>query len=251
MSSKIPKTAIVAGGIAIAAASSKKKKTKRSGAHSAKSGSVRRGVRVSDNCSSVEVVSPDVFDNFTYGAYEELMAVDPSYSVFQITDALFGEVAPDCSAFPEEPESADVAELYAVIARMVTLYMSQDPRVEGKVGDRISEAQSVGFTDWYRSWRNYPSAQVPQAPSTVVSFSSDYSNYKIGEEWYEKVLVPFVATAKDQGRLGSVFEDFLESHMVAFGIDRVPMSELPLDNPTVQDFMRMLEASIKSASVES
>jgi len=251
MSSKIPKTAIVAGGIAIAAASSRKKKTRGAGGPSSIPGSVRRGVRVSDDCSSVDIVNRGVFDNFTYGAYEELMAVDPSYSVFQITDALFGEVAPDCSAFPEEPESADVAELYAVIARMVALYMSQDPRVEGKVGDRISEAQAVGFTDWYRSWRNYPSSDVPQAPSTVVSFSSDYSNYKIGEDWYAQILVPFVANAKDQGRLDSAFEDFLNTYMVAFGVDRVPMSELPLDNPTVQDFMRMLEASIKSASVES
>lgn len=231
-----------AGALAVVAASKKKK--------SKSKGHVRWGIRISSDCKQVDVVDPKLFDQFLYGAFNEMVAADPEFSLIQITDALFGDIAPHCSGFPEEPESAQVAELYAVIARQIGMFMVWDPRLNVTMGSLIDDATKISFVDWYRAWRNYPSSDVPEAPASQVAFSSDLSSYDIGSKWYEETVLPFVAQSAAEGRVDSAFEDFVAFRGVKVGQFVMPISELPQDSPVVVEFLDTVEEAIDQAIAE-
>lgn len=229
-----------AGALAVVASSKKKKKGK-------KSGNVRWGIRVSANCTKVEAVDTNLFHKFMFGAFNELVEIDPSLTLIQMTDALFGDIAPNCSGFPEEPESADVAELYAVIARTIGQFMVHDPRVEMTMGKLIDDATKISFVDWYRAWRNYPSSEIPQAPADQISFSSDLSGFDFGPEWHSKTLLPWLHAAAEANRLPSAYEDFVNSRGVLVGQFVIPIADLPQDNDTVIEFLDELDKAFAEA----
>lgn len=233
---------ILAGGAAVLFLAGGKKKKKKA------SGNVRWGIRISSDCSKVDVVDQKLFNQFMFGAFNELVEIDPSLSLIQMSDALFGDVAPNCSGFPEDPESAEVAELYAVIARNVVQFMLADPRLQISMGELVDEATKISFTDWYRAWRNYPSADAPEAPSDQVSFSSDLSTFKIGSKWYTQTLLPFVKQAAEAGSLDSVFENFVASMGVLVGRFVMPISDLPQDEESVVRFLDEIQKAIQQAS---
>lgn len=238
---------VIAGGAALLMLSGRKKKKGTS--LPASSGS-RWGIRIVDDCKGVEVTDPELFNKFMYGAFNELVETDPSLSLIQMTDALFGDVAPSCSGFPEEPESAEVAELYATIARHIGRFMIHDSRVDINASKLVDEATKISFVDWYIRWRNYPSSDIPKAPENQVAFSSDMSTYQVGPKWYEETVVPFVASSGQEGRLETVFEDFVASRGVMVGRVVKPISELPQDSPIVNDFLDGLEEAINNASAQ-
>jgi len=214
------------------------------------SGRTRWGVKVSTDCQDVTIVDPVLFQKFLIGAFDELVSIDPALGIIQLTDALFGDVAPNCSGFPEEPESAAVAELYATIARMMARLMIEDPRVVAADTDLVDEATQIEFADWYRAWRNYPSSTVMKAPPEEVAFSSDYSKYEIGPKWYEATIIPEAEQAVREGRADSLFEYIVENRGVLVGQFITPMSELPEDKPAVEEFLDKLEDAIERAISE-
>lgn len=234
---------LAAAGAVAVVASSKKKKGR-------KSGNVRWGVRVSSDCKSVDVVNSQLFQQFIYGAFNELVEIDPNLSLIQMTDALFGDVAPNCSGFPEEPESADVVELYATIARVIGLHMVHDPRVKMDMSKLLDEATQIAFIDWYRAWRNYPSSDVPSAPRNQIAFSSDLSGFEFGPDWYSKTLKPWLAGASKAGKLESAYEDFVAQQSVMLGKFVVPISRLPQDNEMVIEFLDELDKAFAQALKE-
>lgn len=235
---------ILAAAAALAVVSDKKKKSRTSG------GNVRWGVRVSPDCKTVDIVNPKLFNEFLYGAFDELVSVDPDLTLIQMTDALFGDVAPTCSGFPEEPESEHVAELYAVIARAMGQFMVTDDRVDLNAGGMIDQATKISFTDWYRNWRNYPSPELPDGPSDEVSFSSDFTTYVIGSNWYANTLFPFVQGAARNGQLDSVYNDFVANRGVLVGQFIRPISELPDEADAVEHFLDALEEAVAQAKSE-
>ncbi len=245
MAKKASALPILAGGAALLLLGGKKKRRKKSGKVA---GGVRWGIRISSDCKQVDVVSADLFHEFMFGAFNELVEADPSLTLIQMSDALFGDIAPHCSGFPEEPESAQVAELYAVIARNIGQFMVGDPRVDLSMGALIDEATRISFTDWYRAWRNYPSPDVPDAPGNQVSFSSDLSTYKIGPDWYTHTVVPFVTLAASEGRLNTAFQDFVANLGVKVGQFVMPISELPQDSDVVIHFLNQLDKAIEAAA---
>lgn len=245
MANKSSALPIVAGGAALLLlSSSKKKKKKSSGPRS------RWGVSVSKDCNTVTVVNQDLFNQFLYGAYDELVSIDPSLTLIQITDALFGEVAPTCSGFPEQPESSEIAELYAVIARAVGSYLVTDSRTKDSIGSLIDEATEISFVDWYIGWRNYPSPEIPDKPSNQVAFSSDLSGYDIGPSWFEENVRPFVQNGQNEGWIDSAYEKFIDSAGVMVGRFIMPIKELPQDVPSVKDFLSKVEEAIQAATAE-
>lgn len=235
---------VLAGGAALLLLSQKKKgKTQ-------KSGETRWGIRVSVDCKRVEVVNPKLFNQFMFGAFNELVEIDPTLSLIQMTDALFGDVAPHCRGFPEDPGSSDVAELYAVVARNIGQFMVEDPRVNMNIGSLVDEATKIAFIDWYRAWRNYPSSEIPEAPADQVAFSSDFSSIHIGPDWYRKTVIPFVKGLAEHGTLDSAFEEFVSKLGVLVGQFVMPISELPQDRESVIQFLDRLEEAIESAQQE-
>jgi len=243
MAKKSSALPILAGGAALLLMSGKKKKKKSSNPS-------RWGVKISKDCQTVKIVDPDLFNQFLYGAYDELASVDSSLRLIQITDALYGEVAPHCAGFPEDPPSSEVAELYAVIARAVGSFMVMDPRNDATMGAIIDEATQISFIDWYRDWRNYPTADVPDTLANQVAFSSDMSGYKIGPNWFEETVRPFVQAAHDEGQLDTVLADFANNRGVLVGRFVMPIVELPQEEASTQGFIAELEAAIAKAHSE-
>lgn len=243
MAKKSSALPLVAGGAALLLMSGKKKK-KKSGNPS------RWGVSISKDCQTIKIVDPKLFEQFLYGAYDELASVDSSLRLIQITDALYGEVAPNCAGFPEDPSSAEIAELYAVIARAVGSFMVADPRNDATMGAIIDEATQISFIDWYRAWRNYPTAAVPDPLANQVAFSSDMSGYKVGPNWFEETVRPFVQAAHDEGRIDTVLVDFANNRGVLVGKFVMPISELPTEEASTQGFMAELDAAIAQAHSE-
>jgi len=233
---------IIAGGAALILLGGGKKRKA--------SGRVRWGVRVSADCQDVKIVDPVLFQKFLIGAFDELVSVDPSLGVMQLTDALFGDVASNCSGFPERPESPAVAELYATIARMMARLMIEDPRVVASDTDLVDEVTQIEFADWYRAWRNYPSPKVMEAPPDEVSFSSDYSKYEIGPKWYSETIKPEAEYAVREGRADSLFEYIVDNRGVLVGQFITPISELPEEKASVEEFLDKLEEAVEKAIAE-
>ncbi len=234
---------IIAGGAALLLVSGKKKR-KKSGNPS------RWGVSISKDCQTVKIVDPKLFDQFLFGAYDELAAIDSSLRLIQITDSLYGEIAPDCAGFPEDPQSSEIAELYAVIARAVGSFMVMDPRNDATMGAIIDEATQISFIDWYRAWRNYPTSDVPDILANQVAFASDMSSYIVGPNWFEETVRPFVQAAHDESRLDTVVVDFANNRGVLVGKFVMPIVELPPDEASVNAFMAELDAAMQKATSE-
>lgn len=226
---------LVAGGALVVASKKKKKKGRSS----------HWGVRVTKACE-IQVVDPVLFERFVLGALYELRDIDPSLDAFQLTDAMFGEVAPECSPFPEAPENSSVVKFYFTLLRANSRNLIANKIVSPE--EVSSHPRSGEFIDWYRTWLNPPSPEVPSAPDNQVAFSSDFSEYVIGPNWYEQTVKPFVAGVSDGA---SAYEDFINHLSVAVGKLIVPIHQLPADPPSVQDFIAKVQSAIEQAQQEA
>ena len=238
---------VAAGGAALLLLSSSKKK-KKSGKPA---GRTRWGVRISNDCQTVDIVDPKLFERFTYGAFNELVDADKSLTLLQMSYALFGDIVEDkCSGFPERPESSDIAELFTVVMRRVAQYMIEDDRIKAGAGQLMDDETLEHFTQWYRAWRNYPSSDVPAVTAGHVSFASDYSDYQISPEWKKETVLPFVKGAVEDGAddISSIFESFKERIGVMVGKFIYPISELPTDKASVKGFLLKAQQAIKDAA---
>lgn len=235
---------IAAGGAALlfVSGSGKKGKKKKKG---------RWGVSITNKCKTITVYDADLLMDFLFNGYKELMDADPDLTALQVTDALFGDIAPHCSGFPEKPESPAIVEFYTFIARHVSMFMVDDPDKDVTPQDMIDQATSIAFDDWYKQWRNYPSSEIQDAPSSQVAFSSDLSKYEIGSDWYNENIKPFAQEAKAAGRADSAFEDYVETRGVLVGSFVEPISELPADKDTVDDFLDKLEDALDRTLAEA
>lgn len=236
---------VLAGGAALLLMSGGKKKKRQ-----AKSGSTRWGVKVSADCQTVKFVNNIEFNKFIFGASRQLAEMDPNLTLIQISDALFGEVAPDCRGFPEDPNSSDIADLYIKIVQTVAPYLVDHMGHAAESLDELAdEVTDVNLIDWYNRWRNYPASTVPEAPSSEVAFSGDLTRYIIGKDWYQKTLVPFVAKALNEG-FSDITDLFLENRGVLVGKGVIPASELPEDKGVVSKFFDYVEESVARAELE-
>ena len=125
--------------------------------------------------------------------------------------------------------------------------MVNDKRVPMNMSKLIDDATKISFIDWYRTWRNYPSPEIPAAPPSEVAFSSDYSSYEIGPDWYKQTIIPFTKNALKSDKIDTIFEDFIENHGVQVGQFVLPISDLPQDKPSVIDFLDKVEEAFDEA----
>ena len=233
-----PLVPVLVGGAALAVVSKKKKKKSGKSSH--------WGVRVVKGCD-VEIVDPELFDRFLVGSFHELMEIDSTLDVFQLTDSMFGEVVPGCGIFPEEPASNSLVDFYFMLLKANTRALltkglatksgiSQNPR-------------SKEFVDWYMYWRNPPSSAVPSVPDNQVGFASDFSDYIIGPNWYAETVLPFVRERISEGE--DLLVSFADRSAVAVGKVAMPIAQLPAGPETVIDFVDKLTAAIEQAKTEA
>lgn len=228
-----------AGAVAVMAAKGKKKKRPKG----------HWGIRVSKDCQLVEITNPVLFRDFLLGGYKELVEADPDLGVFQIASAMFGEVAPTCSPFPENPESPGVAELYSLIIKSLTGFMVADRNP--KILAMMDNPESKEFSQWYDYWRNPPSPEIPEAPATEVAFASDLSQYRIGSDWYEGTVLPFVMAFVQANGAAQVYEAFITNRAVSIGRMILPIAELPAESPMIVQFIGQVQDAIARAVAET
>lgn len=241
MAKKNSAAPLLIGGAALAVVASKnrRKKAKRSS---------HWGVRVTSDCA-IEVVDPDLFQRFLIGSFYELTEADPNLDAFQLTDAMFGEVAWDCPIFPEPPKDRSAVDFYYTLLRS---------NVRNLVGVRELEPGQIAqnprfaeFSEWYRHWRNPPSPEIPSYPKNQAAFSSDMSHYEIGPDWYGGTIKPFVHRQIQEGRGDMAFEDAIQHLSVAVGLMIVPIANLPAEAPSVGSFVAKLDEAVNQAKMEA
>lgn len=228
------------GAVAVLA-TSKKKKKKRG----------HWGIYVSKDCQRVEITNQLLFRDFLLGGYKELIDADSELDIFQIADAMFGEVAPHCAPFPENPESVGLVELYGIIVKAITGFMAADRNP--KIMSMLNDPRAKEFAQWYEYWKNPPDSELPEVPSNEVGFSSDYSQYKIGKQWYEKTVLPFIQPMVRAGTTDadSLYQAFIKNRAVAVGRLILPIVDLPQDVPMVLQFLEQVQAAVEQARAES
>lgn len=233
---------ILLGATAVAVIASKKKKKKKRG---------HWGIYVSKDCQRVEITNEILFRDFLLGGYKELIAADPELDIFQISDAMFGEVAPHCAPFPEEPKSLGIVELYKIIVRTVTGFMVADRNP--KILNMVENPRAKEFVQWIEYWKNPPDSTMPEIPPDQAGFSSDFAQYKIGKQWYAQTVQPFVSAMMQAGTVDvdQLFQEFIENRAVSVGRLILPIAELPKDSPMVVQFLEQVRAAVEQARAES
>ena len=238
---------VLAGGAAVLALSGGKK----SKSKGKSSGGVSRwGVKISKDCKKISIFNEKLFLRFINGAYIEALKIDDSFSLLQIADIIFDDVAPNCSGFPEEPESPNVAELYFIILTIVWRIMVEESDYSISDEDLIEPNTAANFSEWYLENTNPKSPEIFEFPADQVAFSGDMDRYKIGKEWYKYNIVPFVRSARINDRLDSAFNDYVLTRNVKVGMFVRPISTLPENEPSVIHFLKKLSDSIDKAKSE-
>jgi len=236
-----PVVPVLVGGAALAVVANKKKKKKKKGGKSS-----HWGVRVVKGCD-IEVVDPDLFDRFLVGSFHELIDIDSTLDVFQLTDSMFGEVASGCGTFPEEPASNSSVDFYFMILKANTrALLTKGLATKAEISQN---PRSREFIDWYMHWRNPPSSVVPSVPDNQVGFASDFSDYIIGPDWYSQTVLPFVRDRISEGE--DLLVSFADRSAVAVGKVAMPIAQLPAGPETVIDFVDKLNAAIEQAKTEA
>lgn len=219
-------------------ASGKKKKAP------SKPGRTRHGVFVADDCSMVEIRSQEKLRNFLNGAYRELRETDPDLDWFQLTDALFGDIAPDCGGFPEDPQSADVAEFYAFVLRTVAYKLIGDKL--GNIIDIITDDRVGEFGNWYKEYVGGLLSDLPEGiPEDQVGFSPDYTKFYVGPKWESRTLIPGLKNLISSGNENPV-EMFMRTHNVALGRNFVRFIDLPPQEPNVQTVYNQIQTAYQT-----
>jgi hypothetical protein len=209
-------------------------------------GRTRHGVFVSDDCSELEIRDQEKLRNFINGAYRELRDSDPELDWFDLTDALFGDIAPDCEGYPDDPQSADVAEFYAFILRSVAYKLIGDKL--GNILDIITDDRVGDFGKWYKAYGGGLMSDLPKdIPDDQVGFSPDYTKSYVGPKWESKTLIPYMKNLVQAGSDKPV-EMFMRTHNVALGRNFVRFIDLPEQEPNVQALFEQIHAAFNTAN---
>jgi len=120
----------------------------------------------------------------------------------------------------------------------------------------------------YRAFRKKSKRKkkaAPEADRDQVTFSEDFSSYKIGKEWAGMVLEPYLAEQAEEGNLlvtdatglksdhpsmttsrNNVLSTFYSTHHVRLPKEERPISELPKDRKKVEEFLNFVNTEAKN-----
>lgn len=200
------------------------------------------GVVVAKDCSQIRIVDENFFFDYLRGGYQELISKSPDMSWIDISDRLFKHVAPKCEGFPSKPKNRYIFHLYVTIARQTIINMMIDDPVKNFI--KIFKApQMAEYSKWYATYMEESSHQIYDAPDNMVAFSSDLEKIKIMPRFIPDVVGPFMRKAKEEGRLDSAVQDFVNSHNAQVGLKYTLISNLPKDRPAVATLYQKLEAA--------
>lgn len=206
----------------------------------------RFGLRVNGKCQ-VELIDDDKYKAFLRGGYLEEIEDNPGYGPFELADALFADVAPNCHHFPEQPESMDIYRLYMNILGHVSSFLVDDGRLEP--GQVLELREDSEFAKWSEHNLETLGAKWGALPENQVGFAKDHSEYRVGEDWEEETLAPFVLQGKEEGLDNQeIYDAFVAKKNVMVGEHKfVRISDLPQNEPAVQEFQEWIIKGIEAA----
>ncbi len=206
----------------------------------------RFGIRVKDDCK-VEVLDVDRYRNFLKGSYLEEIADNPEAGPLEITETLFTDLAPTCNHFPDQPESMDIYRLYMNVLNYVTNFLIQDAKL--LPGDMLNISKDSGLTDWSKWNLEHLGGMWGAVPEDQVGFARDFSSFRVGPNWEEDTLAPFVMEGKKQNLSNQeIFDAFTARRAVLVGEHKyVAIAELPESSPVVQEFLERIIKGIEAA----
>ncbi len=224
---------IGAGALAILAAGKKKPKS-------------RFGIRVSKDCR-VEVTDEERYLAFVRGGYLDERADNPEDGPLEISESLFKDVAPHCHHFPEAPETMDIYRLYLNILGFVSTFMVDDDAIKPK--EILELREELGFDKWANHHLERLGKMWGAIPENQVGFAKDFSEFRIGEDWEEDTLAPFVIQGKKEGLTNQqIYDAFVAKKSVMVGEFRfVRIADLPENEPKVQEFLEHIIEGIEAA----
>lgn len=206
----------------------------------------RFGLRVNDKCQ-VEIIDEDKYKAFLRGAYLEEIEDNPGYGPLELADVLFADVAPHCHHFPEQPESMDVYRLYMNILGYVSGFLVDDGKMEP--GQILELREDSDFAKWSEYNLETLGAKWGALPENQVGFAKDHSEYRIGKNWEEETLAPFVMQGKKEGLTNQeIYDAFVDKKNVMVGEHKfVRISDLPQNEPAVEEFEERIIKGIQAA----
>lgn len=206
----------------------------------------RFGIQVTANCH-VDVIDEDKYRAFLRGAYLDEIADNPGAGPIQLADALFADVAPLCKHFPEDPESMDIFRLYLNILGYVSNFLVEDGRLKPK--QILDLREDTDFLNWQERNLERLSQKWGAIPEDAVGFAKDYSEYRLGKDWEEDTLAPFVMDGKNEGMTNQeIFDAFVQQRHVLVGEHKfIRIADLPSEEPAVQEFLDRIIDGIGAA----
>jgi len=206
----------------------------------------RFGLRVNGKCQ-VEIIDGDKYKAFLRGAYLEEIEDNPGYGPLELAGVLFADVAPHCHHFPEQPESMEIYRLYLNILGHVSTFLVDDGKL--KPSQILELREDSEFVKWSEHNLEALSAKWGALPENQVGFAKDHSEYRIGKNWEEETLAPFVMQGKEEG-LGDqeIYDAFITKKSVMVGEHKfVRISDLPQNEPAVEEFEERIIKGILAA----
>ena len=206
----------------------------------------RFGLLVNAHCR-VELVNGDRYKAFLRGGYLEELEDNPGAGPFELASALFADVAPHCRHFPEDSETIDIYRLYLNILGHVSNFLVDDGKMKPKQVLELREDSE--FAQWSERNMERLSPMWGAIPEDHVGFAKDYSEYRVGSDWEEDTLAPFVIEGKEAGKTGQeIYDSFVTKRHVLVGEYKfIRISELPQDEPAVQEFQEWIIKGIEAA----
>ena len=206
----------------------------------------RFGLRVTSSCR-VELVDEDKYKAFLRGGYLEEIEDNQGHGPFELASVLFTDVAPHCHHFPDEPESMDVYRLYLNILGHVSNFLVEDGKM--KPAQILKLREDSDFSDWSERNLEALGAMWGAIPENQVGFAKDHSEYRVGEDWEEETLAPFVLQGKEEELDNqAIYDAFVAKKNVMVGEHKfVRIADLPQDKPAVQEFQEWIIKGIEAA----
>jgi len=206
----------------------------------------RFGLRVNSHCE-VEVLDEDKYKAFLRGGYLEELEDNPGYGPLELASALFVDVAPDCHYFPEQPESMDIYRLYLNILGYMSRFLVDDGKVEP--AQILHLQRDSEFSKWSEHNLERLGETWGAIPENQVGFAKDHSGYRVGEDWKEETLAPFVIQGKEEGLDNQeIYDAFVARRRVLVGEHKfVRIADLPQNEPAVQEFQEWIIKGIEAA----
>ncbi len=183
------------------------------------------GVYVDAGCPNLKIGDEEMFESFITSHYEAMRdggVTDP----FEIANAIFEEIAPDCPYYPNDMEGAGSIDIYSRLVAMASTSLWRDDVIT--MDDLKGHPNATDYT----AWLNEHKARYELPGGNDVYIVGDGEGIIISQGWAQNVLFPFISKSYAEGsfigKLPPVITyEFMASHdAILEDNTKIPLSDL-------------------------